>query len=103
MHFLLFYAVTPDYLERRGEFRGDHLKKVWAAHYNRTFVLGGALQEPLDTARLLFSGDSKEVVEEFARTNPYVMNELVKSWKVCEWKTVGGALAMTPVHPAKWQ
>ncbi len=30
-HFLLFYEVSSDYLERRPQFRGEHLKLAWAA------------------------------------------------------------------------
>lgn len=25
MHYLLFYDVVPEYLERRGEYRGEHM------------------------------------------------------------------------------
>ena len=31
MHYLLIYDVSSDYLERRAEFRGAHLKLAWAA------------------------------------------------------------------------
>lgn len=29
MHFLLFYDVTADYVERREEFRNEHLRLAW--------------------------------------------------------------------------
>ena len=99
MHFILFYELQPDYLERRGEFRDAHLTKAWTAHDRGEFVLGGVLKDPTDTALLVFQGESKEAVEEFARTDPYVINGLVKSWSVREWATVAGALASNPVHP----
>jgi len=100
MHFLLFYDVAPDYLARRGEFRDAHLAKAWASHGRGELVLGGALADPVDTALLLFKADSAGVVEEFARTDPYVLNGLVKSWRVRPWTTVAGSSATTPVHPA---
>jgi uncharacterized protein YciI len=100
MHFLLFYDVASDYLARRGEFRDDHLAKAWDSHARGELVLGGVLGDPLDSALLLFKADSPEVVEEFARTDPYVLNGLVKSWRVRPWTTVAGADAMTPVRPA---
>jgi hypothetical protein len=31
-HFLLFYEVSGDYLERRPKFRAEHLKLAWEAH-----------------------------------------------------------------------
>jgi uncharacterized protein YciI len=98
-HFLLFYDLAPDYLERRGSLRESHLRLAWAAHERGQLVLGGALSEPTDTALLLFKGDSSEVAESFARNDPYVENGLVRTWRVREWSTVAGADAASPVRP----
>ena len=98
-HFLLFYKTTPDYLERRGAFRQVHLEKAWAASARGELVLGGALADPVDGAVLLFRAESREVVETFAKTDPYVLNGLVASWDVREWTTVAGETAVTPVKP----
>jgi uncharacterized protein YciI len=62
-------------------------------------VLGGALLEPVDTAILVFKGESKTVAEDFARTDPYVLNGLVARWQVREWATVVGDAAAAPVRP----
>ena len=97
-HYLLFYEVGPDYLERRAQFRDEHLAKAWASHARGGLVLGGALADPVDGAVLLFRGESKTVAEEFARTDPYVLNGLVRSWRVREWTTVAGESAATPVR-----
>jgi uncharacterized protein YciI len=99
-HFLLFYDVTDDYVTRRALYRDSHLEKAWAANARGELVLGGALADPVDGTMLLFSGESREVAESFARADPYVLNGLVKSWRVREWTTVIGALAASPVHPA---
>jgi uncharacterized protein YciI len=98
-HFLLFYDVADDYLERRAEFRTAHLEKAWAASADGTLLLGGALADPVDGAVLLFAADDKAVVEDFARTDPYVVNGLVTGWRVREWHTVAGPGAATPVRP----
>lgn len=100
MHYLLFYEVAPDYLARRGDFRDAHLAKAWTSHDRGELVLGGALGEPVDGAALLFKADSPGVVEEFARTDPYVVNGLVTSWRVRPWATVAGSTAANPIHPA---
>lgn len=99
MHYLLFYEVADDYLARRAEFRDAHLEKAWKASELGELVLGGALQDPVDGAILLFKGDSPEVAEKFARVDPYVMNGLVKRWHVREWKTVAGEDSATPIRP----
>jgi uncharacterized protein YciI len=98
-HFLLFYDVADDYLERRAQFRSAHLEKAWAASADGTLVLGGALADPVDGAVLLFAAADKAVVEAFARTDPYVLNGLVTRWRVREWTTVAGPGATTQVRP----
>ena len=98
-HFLLFYDVADDYLERRAQFRSAHLEKAWAASAEGTLVLGGALADPVDGAVLLFAAADRAVVEQFARTDPYVVNGLITRWRVREWSTVAGAGAAAPVRP----
>jgi uncharacterized protein YciI len=98
-HYLLMYETAPDYLERRGAFRGEHLRLGWAAHARGELVLGGALADPVDGAVLLFRGESPAAAEAFAAADPYVRNGLVKSWRVRPWSTVIGADAATPVLP----
>jgi uncharacterized protein YciI len=98
-HYLLFYDVSADYLERRANFRAAHLEKGWRAHERGELVLGGALTEPADTAVLLFKGDSPRVAEAFAEADPYVLNGLVVRWRVREWTTVIGETAANPIRP----
>jgi uncharacterized protein len=99
MHYLLFYEGTPDYLERRAEFRRRHLEHAWRAQQRGELILAGGVGEPVDGAVLLFAGDSPEAAEEFARRDPYVTGGIVASWRVRPWITVVGELASTPVRP----
>ncbi|HEX5235251.1 MAG TPA: YciI-like protein [Silvibacterium sp.] len=99
MHFLLFYELGSDYLARRQEFREKHLEKAWAASKRGELLLGGALSDPVDTAVLLFKADSPNVVEDFAKADPYVTSGLVKRWYVRQWSTVVGPDAAAPVRP----
>ena len=98
-HFLLFYDVVGDYVDRRAAFRDAHLQKAWAAAAKGDLVLGGALADPAEGAILLFKGESPEVAEAFAKVDPYVVNGLVTRWRVREWKTVAGDAAVNPVRP----
>lgn len=100
MHFLLIYEVGDDYVERRTRFRDEHLAKAWAAHERGELVLAGALANPADGAVLLFKSESATVAQEFARTDPYVLNGIVKRWYVREWTTVAGYDPAVPVKPA---
>ena len=98
-HYLLLYELQDDYLARRAEFRGVHLKMAWAAHERGELVMGGALADPVDKAILMFKGESPKVAEDFAKDDPYVLNGLVKSWSVRQWLTVAGDQAANPVRP----
>ncbi|MDM9560750.1 YciI-like protein [Bordetella petrii] len=97
MHYLMFYDLVPDYLERRGEFRDAHLALARAAAARGELVLGGALAEPADQAVLLFKADSPAVAAAFAEADPYVRAGLVTQWRVRQWTTVVGDQAEHPV------
>ena len=95
MHYLLFYEAGPDYEERRKPFRAAHLQHGIAAVARGEIVLGGAFANPVDGAVILFRGGSPAAAEAFAKTDPYVVNGVVKRWYVREWTTVIGADAET--------
>jgi uncharacterized protein YciI len=96
-HYLLFYDVAPDYLQRRPQFRGEHLALARASHARGELVLAGALANPADGAVLLFRGETDEIARRFAQSDPYVLNGLVTSWRVREWTTVVGDGACQPI------
>ena len=98
MHYLLMYDLVPDYVERRAQFRSEHLALARASIARGEAVLGGALADPVDQAMLLFTGDSPAAAEAFARADPYVTNGLVTKWRVRQWTTVVGKDAATPVN-----
>ncbi len=98
MHYLLFYDVVPDYAQRRGPLRAEHLALARAAVRRGELVLGGALADPVDGAVLLFRGDSPAAAEAFAAADPYVRNGLVTRWRVRRWTTVVGDGAAVPVR-----
>jgi hypothetical protein len=99
MHYLMFYEYAPDYLDRRGEFRREHLGLAWESQERGELILGGALAEPADGAVLLFQCDTPDVAERFAAADPYVKNGLVTNYRVRAWTTVVGQLATTPIKP----
>ena len=90
MHYLLFYDVVADYVERREPLREAHLALARDAHTRGDLVLGGALADPVDGAVLLFCGDSPAVAESFVAADPYVIHGLVTRWRVRPWTVVVG-------------
>jgi uncharacterized protein YciI len=87
---VLEYILVDDYLERRGEFRSEHLGMATAAHERGELVLAGALAEPADRALLVWNVDDDETVKRFAESDPYVLNGLVREWRVRPWTVVIG-------------
>jgi uncharacterized protein YciI len=98
MHFLLFYDLDADYLERRPQYRAEHLALAWQAQERGELALAGPLADPIDQAILLFQGDSPEAAQAFALADPYVRHGLVTAWRVRSWTTVVGEQATTPVR-----
>jgi uncharacterized protein YciI len=90
-HYILSYEVADDYLERRGQFRAEHLALASAATERGELRLGGALAEPVDGAVLVFRAEDDRPARSFAEADPYVRNGLVMSWRVREWTVVVGA------------
>lgn len=99
MHYLLIYDVVDDYVERRAPLRSAHIRHARAAEARGELVLGGALANPADGAVLLFRGTSPAPAEAFAAADPYVLNGLVKRWRVREWTTVVGKDAEVTLPP----
>ncbi len=93
-HYLLFYDVVDNYVERRKPYRAEHLAYGREACSRGELLLGGALADPVDGAVLLFRGDSPAVAEGFAQADPYVLNGLVTRWRVREWTIVVGEPAL---------
>jgi uncharacterized protein YciI len=89
-YYSLIYELVDDYIARRGEFREEHLKLARESHARGELLLGGAFADPPDKALLIFRADDRSVPETFVREDPYVMNGLVKSWKVRPWTVVIG-------------
>jgi uncharacterized protein YciI len=100
MHYLLFYEAGDEYEARRKPFRAAHLEHARAAATRGELVLGGAFAKPIDGAALLFRSHSSEAAEQFARTDPYVVNGVVRRWYVREWTTVVGDAAEVQLGPA---
>jgi len=98
MHYLLSYQTSADYLEKRVMYRAAHLELAWQASQRGELVLGGAVGEPVESALLLFNVDDPNLVEAFAKADPYVQNGLVTSYRILPWHTVVGTSASNPVR-----
>lgn len=89
-YYALIYDVVDDYLTRRAQYRAEHLQLAREAHERGELLLAGAFAEPADQALLVFRSTDSSVAENFAKNDPYVLNGLVKQWRVRPWTVVVG-------------
>jgi len=89
-YFALMYETADDYVERRGQFRPQHLELAREAYARGELLLGGAFADPVDRAMLIFRAPDASTVENFARRDPYVTSGLVRKWEVRTWTVVIG-------------
>lgn len=95
-HLLLEYTLADDYLERRGEFRAEHLAILQVAADRGELLLAGPLTEPFDRSLFVWREDARAAAESFAATDPYVTNGIVLGWTIRTWNTaVGSAVSPT--------
>jgi uncharacterized protein YciI len=95
-YFLLSYELVDDYITRRAPLRDLHLRLAREAQARGEIILAGAFTNPPDGAALVFHAKDQSVAEDFARNDPYVVNGLVKHWKVRRWNVV---VADQPISP----
>ncbi len=91
-YYALFYDVVENFAERRMPFREPHLKLVKDAFERGDIVMAGALGDPLEQAMIIFRVADVATVENFARTDPYVMNHVATRWQVKPWNVVFGGV-----------
>src|SRR5262245_21433479 len=89
-YYTLFYYVVDDFVSRASPYRDEHLRLARQANLRGELLLAGAMEDPPDSALLVFRAAEKSVVEDFARHDPYVANGLVTRWEVRPWTVVIG-------------
>lgn len=90
--YLLLYDVVPDYLERRGPLRDEHLQLVRDAHARGELVMAGAHDDDgaFDGAVFVFKAEPA-VIQRFVDADPYVKKGLVTRSRIRRWNVVVGA------------
>jgi uncharacterized protein YciI len=89
-YYILFYKTVDNYIERRAPYRDAHLAYANASHEQGPLLMAGALDNPPDTAILVFRTADVSVVEDFVQNDPYVKAGLITSWSVRPWTVVIG-------------
>jgi uncharacterized protein len=100
-YFAVFYDVVDDFLTRRAVFRKEHLRRVSESYASGELILGGAFDDPVDRALLIFHAPDKRIAETFVQNDPYVVNGLVKKWEIRPWNIVTGKEAAPDLVPTR--
>lgn len=89
-HYALIYNYVPDMAVKRGPHREAHIAYA-KENQNKGLLLGGALQNPIDTGILLFDAE-ESFVKDYAKNDPYTKNGLVADFSVREIMFAFGSL-----------
>lgn len=87
-HYVLFYDYVDDIVQRRGPHREAHLASIRAARDRGEVLMAGALGDPPHSAAIVFRGVEPEVIESFARDDPYARAGLIRAWRIERWSLV---------------
>ena len=86
-YYILTYETITTYLEKRAQYREEHLNLANKYVDLGQLIMGGALENPADKAVLVFKCD-EETVKKFVANDPYVKNGLVNHWHIRKWNVV---------------
>lgn len=84
MKFVSFYEITPGALGRIMDFFPAHRARLEEFHSKGLLIAAGPLGNPPSSAMGIFP--SKEAAEDFVKGDPFVLNGLVSTWRIVEWK-----------------
>jgi uncharacterized protein len=85
--YVLFYESADDVLSRAPEHFPAHQARYEDFHARGTLLMLGTFANPQEEGSMaVFT--TREAAEEFARGDPFVLNGVVRSWRVREWDEV---------------
>lgn len=89
-HYVLTYNYVADMVNKRAPHRDAHIS--YAKDFeSKGLLLGGALQNPVDSGLLFFEAGEKDVIQ-YAENDPYMKNGLIQSYSVREIMFAFGSL-----------
>jgi uncharacterized protein YciI len=89
--YILLCEVVDDYVNKRVPIRDEHLSIANKAVEKGQLMLGGAFDNRVGGAALVFKTEDRSAVEDFVKNDPYVQNGLITDWKIREWTVVIGS------------
>jgi len=84
VHHLLLYEYVEGMADRREPHREAHLERIRAEREAGRIAVAGGIDPPAGAA-IVFKGVDRGHVEAFVADDPYVVADLVASWRVQRW------------------
>jgi uncharacterized protein len=82
--YVLFYQSADDLMSKAPAHFPAHTLRVKEFHGRGTMLMVGTFGNPQEEGAMsIFT--TREAAEEFAKGDPFVLNGVVRSWKVLEW------------------
>jgi uncharacterized protein len=82
--YVLFYQSAENLRSKAPAHFAAHTTRVQEFHGRGTLLMVGTFGNPQDEGAMsIFT--TREAAEEFANGDPFVINRVVRSWKVLEW------------------
>lgn len=88
MKYVLLYENAPDARAKAQLHFPAHRAQLDAFHARGTLLMVGAFANPQQGAMGIFT--TREAAEEFAKSDPFVLNGVVRSWELREWNEIYG-------------
>ncbi|MDX6427977.1 MAG: uncharacterized protein QOE54_343 [Streptosporangiaceae bacterium] len=90
LKYVLFYESADDVASKAPAHYADHSARAQEFHSRGVLLSIGVFADAQNEgAMAVFT--SREAAEEFAKEDPFVINGVVRDWRVCEWMEVLGA------------
>ena len=84
VRYVLFYESGDDIASRAPAHFPDHWARCQQFHADGTLLQVGTFADPQQNGSMgIFS--TREAAEAFVADDPFVRNQVVKSWRILEW------------------
>ena len=83
MKYALLYESADDVLVKARPHIAAHGARLAEFRRRGTLLMGGVFANPQEGALVIFT--TREAAEEFARSDPFVVNGVVRAWRIYEW------------------
>jgi hypothetical protein len=90
-HFMLYYKLVPDILNARIPYKDKHMNLLHEFSSRGLVFVGGEVTEGFP-AVFMFEGESDEIVREWLKIDPYIINNLVVEYRFNQIILVSGKM-----------